>query len=147
MTWCNRFEIHYLFDDILGSFLSILIPCIILYGHSSLPFLHCTWLECINSCTKDLSHGFLVNRWLVENRFMCLGNPLEVVVHHLLSEGWLVLAIMMCFHGECTSVCIVTHWTGPTVSHDWRLSSSHVMISPNCFIMLFFNLERILNLC
>ena len=35
---------------------------------------------------------------------MGLGNPLEVVVHHLLSEGWLVLAIMMGFHGECTSV-------------------------------------------
>ena len=46
-----------------------------------------------------------------------------------------------------TLVYVVTHWTRPTVSHDWRLSSSHVMISPNCFIMLFFNLERILNLC
>ena len=28
-------------------------------------------------------------------------------------------------NGECTSVCMVTHWTRPMVSHDLRLSSSH----------------------
>ena len=28
-------------------------------------------------------------------------------------------------HGEYTSVCMVTHWTRPTISHDLRLSSSH----------------------
>ena len=31
-----------------------------------------------------LSHGFLANRWFVHNRFMGLGNPLEVVVVSIL---------------------------------------------------------------
>ena len=36
MTSWNKFRIHYSFNDILVSFLSILIPCIILYEHSHL---------------------------------------------------------------------------------------------------------------
>ena len=148
MTWCNKFRIHYLFNDVLISLLSILIPFIILYEHCCLHLLHYTGFRCIRSFTEDLSHRFLANRWLVENRFMCLGNPLEVVVHHLLSEGWLVLAIMMGFHGECTSVCIVTHWTGPTVSHDLRLSSSHDLTKLlHCVVsQLWENIELVLKL-
>ena len=110
MTWCNKFGIHYLFNGVPISLLSILIPCIALYEHSYLHLLHCTWLRCIRSCTEDLSHGFLANRWLVHNRFMGLGNPLEVVVHHLLIGGMAGL--------------------GYQVSHDLRLSSSHDLTKP-----------------
>ena len=87
MTWYNKFGIHYLFNDVLVSLLYILIPCIILYENSFLHILHCTLLGCIESCTKDLSYGFLANRLPFHNQFMGLGNPLEVVVHHLLIEG------------------------------------------------------------
>ena len=86
MTWCNKIGIHYLFNDVPVSLLSILIPCIN-YEHFCLHLLHCTWLRCIRSCTKDLSHEFLANRWLIHNQFMGLVNPLEVVVHHFLIGG------------------------------------------------------------
>ena len=84
MTWYNKFGIHYLFNDVPFSLLSILIPCIILYEHSCLHLLYCTWLRYIRSCTEDLSHGFLSNRRIFHNCFIGLGNPLKVVVHHLL---------------------------------------------------------------
>ena len=87
MTWCNKFGIHYLLNGVLVSLLFISISCIIFYEHSYLHILHCTWLRCIRSCTVDLSHGFLKNRWLVHNRFIGLSNLLEVVVHHLLIGG------------------------------------------------------------
>ena len=125
MTWCNKIGIHYLFNDVLVSPLSILIPCIMLYKHYCLHFLHCMWLRYIRSYTKDLSHGFLANRWLVHNRFMGLGNPLEVVVHHLLI-GWITgFGYRDGFPMVSVLVCMVIHWTWPTVIHDLRLSSSH----------------------
>ena len=33
MTWCNKFGMHYLFNDVPSSLLSVFIPCIILYEH------------------------------------------------------------------------------------------------------------------
>ena len=39
-------------------------------------------------------------------------------------DGWSWL-LGWVSHGECTSVCMVTHWTRPTMSHDLRLSNSH----------------------
>ena len=125
MTWCNKFGIHYLFNDIPISLLSILIQYIILYEFFCLHLLHCTWLKCIRSCAKDLSHGFLTNRWLVHNQFMGLGNPLDVVVHHLLIGGMAGLGYLDKFPMVSALVCMVTHWTRPTVSHDLRISSSH----------------------
>ena len=125
MTRCNKIEIHYLFNDIPVSLLSILIPCIILYEHCCLHLLHCTWLRCIRSFTKDLSHGFLANRWLVHSRFMGLGNLWEVVMSHLLIGGMVGLGYWDGFPMVSTLVCMVTNWPKPTVSHDLRLSSSH----------------------
>ena len=107
MTWCNEFEIHYLFNDVSISLLSILIPCIILYEHSCLHLLQCTWLKCIRSSIKDLSHGFLANRWLAHNQFMGLGNPLEVVVYHLLIGGMVGLIYQDGFPMVSTLVCIL----------------------------------------
>ena len=127
MTWCNKFGILYLFNDVPISLLSILIPCIILYEHSCLHFLSCMWLRCIRSCTKDLIHRFLANRWLVHNQFMSLGNPLEVVMHHLLIGGIVGLSYRDGFPMVSALVCIVSHWTGPIVSHGLRLSSSHYL--------------------
>ena len=124
-TWCNKFGIRYLFNDVPVSLLSILISCIILYKHSCLHLLHYTWLRCIRSCIEDLSHGFLANRWLVHNRFMGLGNLLEVVVHHLLIGEMVGLGYRDEFPMVSALVCMVTHWTGPTVNHDLSLSSSH----------------------
>ena len=125
MTWCNKFGIHYLFNDVPVSLLSILIPCIIHYKHSCLHLLHCTWLRCIKTCIEDLNHGFLTIRWLVHNRFMGLSNPLEVVVHHLLIGGMVGLCYQDGFPMVSALVYMVTHWIRPTVSHDWRLSTSH----------------------
>ena len=128
MTWCNKFEIHYLFNNVIVSLLSIFIPCIILYEHFCLYLLHCTWLRCITSCTEDLSQRFLANRWLVHNQFMGLGNPLEVVVHYLLTGGMASLGYQDEFPMVSALVCMVTHWTWPMVSRDLRLSSSHDLI-------------------
>ena len=124
MTWCNEFGIYYLFNDILVSLLSILIPCVILYEHSCLHLFHCTLFRCIKSCTENLSHGFLANRWLVHSRFMGLGNPLETIVHHLQIEGMTSLGYWDGFPMVSTLVCMVAHWTRP-MSYDLRLSSSH----------------------
>ena len=56
---------------------------------------------------------------------MGLGNPLEVVVHRLLIGGMAGLGYQDGFPMVCALVCMVTHWTGPMVRHDLRLSSSH----------------------
>ena len=125
MTWCNKFGIHYLFNNVSVSLLFILISCIIFYEHSCLHLLYCTWLRCIRSCTKDLSHGFLANRWFVQNHFIGLGNPLEVVVHHLLIGRMVDLSYRDEFPMVSVLVRRVTYSIGPTMSHDLRLSSSH----------------------
>ena len=88
-------------------------------------FLHCMWLRWIRSCTKDLSHGFLANRWFVHSRFMGIGNPLEVVVHHLLIGRMVGLGYWDGFPMVSALMCMVAHWTEPMVSYDLRLSSSH----------------------
>ena len=146
MTWYNKFGIHYLFNDISVSLLSILIPCIILYEHSCSYLLHCTWLRCIRSCTEDLSHKFLENRWLVHSRFMSLSNPLESVVHHLLIGGMTGLGYWDEFPMVSALVCMVAHWIGPMVIYDLRRYQV-VITPPSCFIVLSLNLERILSLC
>ena len=74
---------------------------------------------------EDPSHRFLVNRWLVHNQFMSIGNPLEVVVHYLLIKGMASVGHRNEFPMASTLVYIVI---GPTVSHDLRLSSSHDFI-------------------
>ena len=56
---------------------------------------------------------------------MGLGNLLEVVVHHLLIGGMIGLGYHDGIPMVSALVCMVTHWTGPIVSHDLRLSSSH----------------------
>ena len=108
LTWCNKFGIHYLFNDVAVSLLSILISYIILYEHSCLHLLHYTWLRCIRSCIEDLSHGLFENRWLVHNQFMGLGNPLEVVVHHLLIGGMTGLGYWDGFPMLSELVCVYT---------------------------------------
>ena len=47
MIRCNRFGIHYLFNDIPFSLLFILIPSIVLYEHSRLVYLtlYMIWLH------------------------------------------------------------------------------------------------------
>ena len=60
-----------------------------------------------------------------KNRFMGLGNALEVVVHHLLIGGMIGLGYWYRFSMVSALACMDTHWTRPMVSHDLRLSSSH----------------------
>ena len=54
-----------------------------------------------------------------------LGNLLEIVVHHLLIGGMVGFGYQDGFPMVSALVCMVTHWTGPMVSHNLRLSSSH----------------------
>ena len=56
---------------------------------------------------------------------MSLGNPLEVVVHHLLIGEMVGLSNWDCFPIMSALVCMVTHLIGPMVSHHLTLSSSH----------------------
>ena len=81
-------------------------PCIIPCKHFDRHLLHCTWLRCIRSHTKDPSHGFLVIRWLVHNWFM---NPLEVVVYHLLIGGMVSLGYRDGFPMVCVLVYMFRH--------------------------------------
>ena len=131
-----------------SSLLSILFPCIISYKHSNLHFLHCTWLGCIRSYTEDLSHRFLVNRWLVYNRFMDLDNPLEVIVHYLIIRGKIGLSYWDQFPMVSALVCMVTHWIEPIVNHDLRLSSSRYFIKLlHCVISQHWeNIELVLKI-
>ena len=59
---------------------------------------------------------------------MDLGNPLEVVMHHLLIGGMSGFGCQDGFPIVSALVCMVKHWTIPMVSHDLRLSSSHDFI-------------------
>ena len=132
MTWRNKCGIHYLLNDVPVSLLSILIPCIMLYEHSCLHLLHCTWLGCIRTCTKDLSHGFLTNRWLVHNWFMGLGDLLEVVVVSLLDLNnesntifflnWFFRVKLLTFRFRCfqtlNSKCWRRNWSCLTLLHN-----------------------------
>ena len=97
--------------------------------------MHCTWLGCIRSCIKDLSHRFLANRWFVHNQFVGLYNLLEVVVHYLLIEGMVSLNHWNDFPMVSTLVCIITHWTRLMVSHDVRLSSSYDFTKPFHYVI------------
>ena len=56
---------------------------------------------------------------------MTLRNPLKVVEHQLLIGGMVDLGYRDGFPMMSALVRMVRHWTGPTVSHDLRLSSSH----------------------
>ena len=56
---------------------------------------------------------------------MGLGNPLKVIVHHLLIRGTIDLCYWDGFPMVSALVCMVAHWIGPMVSYDLRLSSSH----------------------
>ena len=56
---------------------------------------------------------------------MGLGNPLKVVVQHLLIGGMVGIGYQDRFFMVSVLVCMITHLIGPTVSHDLRLSSSH----------------------
>ena len=74
---------------------------------------------------KYPSHGFFANKWLIHNYFVGLGNSLKAIMHHFLIEGMTCLGYWDRFLMVCALVCMVTHWIGPTMSHDLRLSRSH----------------------
>ena len=56
---------------------------------------------------------------------MDLRYPLEVVMHYLRSGGMACLGHQDGFPMVSALWCIATHWIGPIMSHDLRLSSSH----------------------
>ena len=56
---------------------------------------------------------------------MGLGNPIEIVVHHLLIRGMVGLGCQDRFPLVSELVCMVAHWIELMVSYDLRLSSSH----------------------
>ena len=117
--WCNRFEIYSNFTFI--------------YPYSIRYTLWTFWPNisriihdvCIRSCTENPSHGFLTSGWFVHNWFVDLDNSFEVIVHHLLIRGMIGLSHWDEVPMVSALICIVTHWTRPTMSHVIRLSSSH----------------------
>ena len=93
----------------------------------------------------DLHASIFLLSFAFHSQFVGLGNPLGILVHDLLIGGMTDLSYWDEFPMVSTLMCMVTHWTGSTMSHGLRLS--RVMTSPSCFIVVSFNLERILNLC
>ena len=72
---------------------------------------------------KYPSHEFLINRWLIHNQFVGLGNSLEVVVYCLLIRGMVSLGYQDGFLMVSVLVYMVTHLIGLMVSHDIKLST------------------------
>ena len=58
---------------------------------------------------KDPSYEFFVNRLFFHNRFVGLGNPLEIIVHHLLIGRMIGLDYQDVFPMVSALVCMVTH--------------------------------------
>ena len=56
---------------------------------------------------------------------MGIGNPLEVVMHHILIGEMVGLGYWDGFPMVSALVCMIAHWIGLIVSYDFRLSSSH----------------------
>ena len=56
---------------------------------------------------------------------MDLNNLLEAIVHYLLIGGMTDYGYREGFSMVSVLVCMVTHLTEPTMSHNLRLSSSH----------------------
>ena len=125
MTWYNKFEVYYLFNNILVVLLSIPYPCIIFYKHYGMNVFYYTSLECIKNYTKNPSYGFLTSWCFVHNRFMDLGNPFAVVVHYLYIGRMTCLGHLDKVPSMSALVCMVTQWKWPTMSHDIRLLDNH----------------------
>ena len=56
---------------------------------------------------------------------MGLGNPLKVIVHHLLTGGMVGFGYRDEIFMVSALMCMVAHWTRLMVSYDLRLLSSH----------------------
>ena len=56
---------------------------------------------------------------------MDLGNLVKTIVHHLLIGGMTCLGRRDRVPMVSTLVYMVTHWTGPTMNHDIRLSDNY----------------------
>ena len=107
MRWCNKFGIHYLFNDVPISLLSILIPCIILYEHSCLHLLYCTL--CIRSYIEDLSHGVPCKYMTCSQLFHGSKQPIRGCSAHLLIGGMVGLGYRDEIPMVSALVCMVTH--------------------------------------
>ena len=72
---------------------------------------------------------------------MEIGNPFEVIVYHLLIGGMIGLYHQDGVPMVSALVCMVIHWTRPTISHDIKLLGSHDFTK--LIFVLSLNLERI----
>ena len=107
----------------------------VLYFMYCLHLLHCTWVGCIRTCTKDLIHGILTNRWLVHNWFMGLGNLLEVIVVSLLDLNnesntifflnWFFRVKVLTFRFGCSQTLNSNYWRW-----NWSCLTLYIM---SCF--------------
>ena len=122
MTWCNMLRFIYKF---IYLFYFPFYPICInwLFKHTHPYLLYCIWLGCIRSCTKDTSHGSLINRYVVHSQLIDLGNSIEIIVHYLLIGGMTCLSHRDKFPMVNELVCMITHWIGPKVNHDLSLST------------------------
>ena len=77
---------------------------------------------------------------------MDLGNPIETIVHYLLIRGMIYFGRQDRFFMVSALMCMVTHYIGPTMNHNIRLSIVRID-SSSYYTTLTFNLERILTLC
>ena len=62
---------------------------------------------------------------------MGLGNPLEVIIHYLLIERMVGLSHRDDFPMVSVLVCIVIHWTRPTVTYDF----TNLLLVESCLLM------------
>ena len=67
--------------------------------------------------------------------FMDLDNPFEAIVNYLLIEGMDGLGHQDEIPMVRALMCMVTHWTGPTVHHNIRLLGSHDFTKLNYYIV------------
>ena len=125
-AWHDAIDLEFLIYLMVFQFHFCLSLFHALHFMSILVYIFCSVcdLSAFMSYREDPSHGFLVNRWLVQSRFVGLDNLLEAIVHHhLLIRGITGLEYRDEFSMVSTLVCMVTYWTGLMVSHDLRLSS------------------------
>ena len=88
-----------------------------LFEYSNLHQLHCTWFECIRSCTKHPSYRFFTG-WWVSQLVYILKQSIEIIIHYLIIRWITCLGHRNEFPIVSALVCMIIHWIGAMMNHD-----------------------------